>query len=316
MVRILVIHYSQTGQLTRVLRAMIEPLEADPGVRVDWHEARPQRDYPFPWSLLSFLDAFPESVYLDPPAMQPGGLDADTPYDLVILGYQVWFLSPSLPVTGFLKSPQARVLRGRRVITVVGCRGMWARAYHAMLGLLRDAGARLVDNVVLTDQGPLWSTFITTPWWMLTGNKGPLLGLFPEAGISAQEIRRAARFGRALREALPRLAASESGPFLAGLEAVHVNRLILTSERIVHRSFRLWGALVRAAGRPGSAARKPVLLLYGCFLVGAILTVVPFTVSFAAIAARFSRRIRDEAAVLERPSGSGSDRLVQFDVGG
>jgi hypothetical protein len=316
MTRVLVIHYSQTGQLTRVLHSMMGPLAANPDVVVEWHDVVPQRAYPFPWGLLSFLDAFPESVSLDPPPVRLGGLDADAQYDLVVLGYQVWFLSPSLPMTGFLKSPHARVLQNKPVITVVACRGLWVTAHRAMLGLLRDAGARLADNVVLTDQSPMWSTFITTPWWLLTGNKGPLLGLFPEAGINAEEIRRAARFGRALGEALPRLANCEAGPFLDGLEAVKVNRLTLIAERIGHRSFRLWGSLVRAAGKPGSLARRPILLAYLCFLVIAILTIMPFTVSVAAIAARFSRKIRDEAIALEQPSGSGTDRLVRFDLGG
>jgi len=29
------------------------------------------------------------------------------------------------------------------------------------LGLFRSVGARHTDNVVLTDEGPLWATFIT-----------------------------------------------------------------------------------------------------------------------------------------------------------
>jgi hypothetical protein len=313
--RVLVIHYSQTGQLTRILQSFIEPLAANPEVTVDWHNVAPQRAYPFPWGLLSFLDAFPESVYLDPPPMQAAELDLRAPYDLVVLGYQVWFLSPSLPITGFLRSDQARVLRGRRVITVVACRNMWVNAHREMQGLLRKAGAQLADNVVLTDHGPMWSTFITTPWWLLTGNKGPLLGLFPEAGISTAEIRRAARFGRALNAALPQLASAFRGPFLQGLQAVTVNPMTLIAERIGHRSFRLWGRAIRAAGKPGSLARKPILLVYLCFLSAMILTVLPITATLAAIVARFSRRIHDEASALELPSGSGSDRLAQFDQG-
>lgn len=311
--RVLIIHYSQTGQLTRILRSMIEPLAANPEVVVDWCSVSPQRAYPFPWGLLSFFDAFPESVYLDPPPMRVAELDVTADYDLVVLGYQVWFLSPSLPITGFLRSAQARVLRDKRVITVVGCRNMWITAHRAMLGLLREAGAQLTDNVVLTDHGPMWSTFITTPWWLLTGNKGPLLRLFPEAGVSAEEIRRAARFGRALNAAIPRLAGSSPGPFLEGLQAVKVNPLTLIAERVGHRSFRIWGRALRAAGRPGSLVRKPLLLLYVCFLAAAIVLVLPITASVAAIAARFSRRIHDEVLALELPSGSGSDRLAQFD---
>jgi hypothetical protein len=311
--RVLVIHYSQTGQLTRVLRSMIQPLAANPQVQVDWYEVAPQRPYPFPWGLMPFFDVFPESVYLDPPPVQTAGLDATASYDLVVLGYQVWFLSPSLPITGFMRSDQARVLRDKRVITVVACRNMWVSAHRAMLKLLSAAGARLTDNVVLTDHGPMWSTFITTPWWLLTGNKGPLLGLFPEAGVSAAEIRRAARFGRALNEAVPTLTSSGRGPFLEGLQAVTVNPVTLLAERIGNRSFRIWGRAVRAAGKPGSLARKPILLVYMCFLATMILTILPITATLAVIVARCSRTIHDEVEELELPSGSGSDRLVQFE---
>jgi hypothetical protein len=314
MIRILALHYSQTGQLTQAARSMLDPLAEREDVRIHWQEIVPRTPYPFPWRFLSFLDAFPESVYLDPPAIRVDGLDPDAAYDLVILAYQVWFLAPSLPITGFLKSPQARVLNGKRVITLIGCRNMWITAHQSMLELLREAGADLIDNVVLTDQGPMWSTFITTPWWLLTGNKGPLLGFFPEAGISQHEIKRAARFGRALAEALQPIEHGERGPFLQGLEAVKVNRHTMLAERIGHRSFRIWGKLVRAAGRPGSAKRKPILVIYALFLIAIILTVLPITATLAAVVARRSSRVKEEAARLEAPSGSSAERLIAYDL--
>ena len=309
MIRILVLHYSQTGQLTRVLDAMLAPLESRPDVRIDRHRIVPIRAYPFPWPFLSFFDAFPESVHLDAPAVDVPGLDADADYDLVILGYQVWFLSPSLPTTGFLASPHARVLAGRRVITVVGCRNMWTTAHRTMVLLLRQRGASLVDNIVLTDDGPLWSTFVTTPWWLLTGHQGPLLGVLPRAGIDEAAIAACARFGMALGQAEPAIAAGEPGPFLSGLRAVRVARLTMLAERIGHRSFLVWGRLVRLGGRPGSIARKPILVVYVMFLVAIILTVLPLTMSITALVARFSRRARAEASALEAPSGSGSERM-------
>jgi hypothetical protein len=313
MTRILVVHYSQTGQLTRVVRSLMTPLATRSDVRVDWHEVVPVRPYPFPWGLLSFLDAFPESVYLDPPAVRAAGFAPDAQYDLIVLAYQVWFLSPSLPITGFLRSPAAQVLKGKPVVTVVGCRNMWATAHRTMSALLGELGAHQVDNVVLTDQGPTWLTFLTTPWWLLTGNKGPLLGIFPEAGISGRDIDRAARFGRALGDAVPAIQRGETGPFLRGLEAVKANRFTLMGERIGHRSFRVWGRLVRAAGPPGAALRKPILIVYAVFLITAILTILPITATLATIVARLSRRLTEEAASLERPSGSSGERLAIYD---
>lgn len=313
MVHLLVVHYSQTGQLTRVLRSLLGPLATNPEVSIDWREIQPVRPYAFPWRFLSFFDVFPESVYLDPPPTKSCGIDPNAHYDLIVLGYQVWFLSPSLPIVAFLKSPEAQVLRDRPVITVVGCRNMWVTAQQAMLELLRNLGARLVDNVVLTDEGPIWATFITTPWWLLTGNKGPMTRLLPEAGISLGAISRSARFGHALNAALPDLGKAGEGPFLRGLQAATVQPLTLLGERIGYRSFRIWGRLLRAVGKPGSAARKPVLVIYVVVLMTMILTVLPFTATILAIKARFSRKIRDEATALELPSGSGTERLALFD---
>lgn len=313
MTRILVLQYSQTGQLAAITRSMMAPLAGRSDVRIDWHGIEPDPPYPFPWGLLSFLDAFPESVYLDPPALKPVAFDPDAQYDLIVLAYQVWFLAPSLPITALLRSSAARVLRGRRVITVIGCRNMWTTAHRTMSQMLREAGAQLVDNVVLTDQGPMWSTFVTTPWWLLTGNKGPLLGLLPEAGVSRTDIARAARFGHALADALPAIERGAPGPFLNGLAAVHVNRLTIIGERIGQRSFRIWGRLVRAAGRPGAWLRKPVLIVYALFLIAAICTILPITITLAAIAARFSRRLGEEAVALEAPSGSSGERLGVYD---
>jgi hypothetical protein len=273
----------------------------------------PRPDYSFPWKFLPFLDAFPESVYLDAPAIVADNFDPDGEYDLVILAYQVWFLAPSLPITGFLKSPLARVLKGKRVITVIACRNMWVTAHRTMLRELEALGAHLTDNVVFTDTGPLWSTFITTPWWLLTGNQGPLCRLLPKAGVSGRDIARAARFGHALVEALPRITRGEPGPYLNGLAAVRVNPLTMLGERIGHRSFRMWGRLVRAAGKPGDFARKPILLVYVVFLIGAIVLVLPITMTLAAIAARLSRRVAAQAQALEAPSGSSGERLALYD---
>lgn len=294
---------------------MLAPLMRRSDVAVIWHELVPRPAYPFPWPFFSFLDAFPESVYLDPPALATGNFDPDADYHLIVLAYQVWFLAPSLPMTGFLKSPAARVLRDKRVISVIACRNMWITAHCTLLRALEHAGAHLSDNVVLTDNGPLWSTFITTPWWLLTGNQGPLFGIFPRAGVSEKDIARAARFGNALADALPRIKAGGRGPFLTGLQAVRVNPLTMLGERIGHRSFRIWGRLVRLAGRPGRFARKPILLIYAVFLIGAILLVLPVTMTIAAIATRLSRRVLQQAKALELPSGSSDERLSQYDPG-
>ncbi len=311
--RILVVCYSQTGQLKEVLRSITAPLERDPNVEVIYEYLKPRQEYPFPWPFFRFLDTFPECVYLDPPELEPAGFDPQAHYDLIILGYQVWFLSPSLPVTAFLKSDAGRqVLRGRPVMTVVACRNMWLTAQEKVKTLVSDAGGKVIDHVALVDEGSALATFITTPRWVLTGRKEGFWG-FPAAGIGECQIRAAARFGRAIQRALPHGDLIAQAPLLAGLGAAKVDPRLIPSERIGHRSFRIWGALLRAVGRQGQWQRKPMLVIYLTFLITLIVTVVPVTMVIRTLARPlFSARLEKEQIALEGPSGSDSSRMQEF----
>lgn len=312
MTRILVLHYSQTGQLTRAVQSMLAPLSGRADVEIVWQELVPLEPFPFPWTILRFFDTFPECVYLDPPPIRPVGFTPDARFDLAIVAYQAWFLSPSLPITAFLKSPAARVLRDTPVITFIACRNMWLSAQEKMKTLLKAVGARLIDNVVLTDPGPPWSTFVTTPRWLLTGKKGGFWGIFPPAGVSEVDIATAARFGRALIPALSQVK-SATGPLLAGLGAVKVNPGYIAGEKIAHRSFMLWGRLLRAIGKPGNPLRRGVLVIYILFLITMILTVMPLSILLRALLRPLLReRLDAEVTRLEGPSGSGTGRLAQF----
>lgn len=312
MTNILVLHYSQTGQLTRVARSMMAPLEDLPDVKITWQELKPKKPYPYPWPILDFLDAFPESVHMVPPEMEPVSFDADSRFDLVILAHQSWFLSPSLPVTGFLKSDAARVLKGTPVITLIACRNMWISAQEQVKAQLQSLGAVLIDNVALVDQGPPLLTFITTPYWLLTGNKGPY-GIFPAAGVGERDIAAAARFGRALRDSLPALKTSPGQPLLRGMGAVKVNPRYIMSEKMARRSFLIWGKLLRAVGAPGDPLRKVFLTVYAVFLVTMVLTLVPAGIIVYEILRPFiGKQLNARVAEIEKPSGSSTERLAKY----
>src|ERR1700722_10747106 len=187
---VLLIQYSQSGQLAVVAGHIIAPLIEAPDVEVRGETLKPVDAYPFPWPVLRFFDTFPEAVYLDAPPMQPLTVDTTKRFDLVILAYQVWFLSPSLPVAGFLKSDAAKkLLRDTPVVTVIACRDMWLMAQEQVKALLVSCGARLVGNVALVDEAGTMGSFLATPLWVLTGNRGPRLGgLIPRAGVKTQQI--------------------------------------------------------------------------------------------------------------------------------
>jgi hypothetical protein len=152
--------------------------------------------------------------------MEPLDIAEDASFDLVILPYQVWYLAPSLPVMSFLKSEQAtRLLRGKPVVTVIACRNMWLMAQEKVKGLLLDVGAKLTDNVALTDLSPTLATLITTLRWLWFGKKAGFWGL-PPAGLTSDQVSGSRRFGRALREALRNDEEKTGAPLLSGLEAV------------------------------------------------------------------------------------------------
>ncbi len=306
---VLVIQYSQTGQLTTLTQQIIAPLQANPHITLRVETLKPLKPFPFPWGFFAFLDAFPESVHLAPPPLAPLSLSGDEDFDLIVLPYQVWFLAPSQPITAFLKHPVAqRVLRGKPVVTVIACRNMWLMAQEKLKSLLADTGARLIDNVVLTDPGPTLATFFTTPRWLLSGNKAGFWGM-PAAGLSEAQIKGSRRFGLALRDGL--LADREKGtlPLLSGLGAVQADPRLFISERAGTRSFYAWGKLLMAAGRPGAWQRRPLLLLYVVFLIVMIVTVVPTSLALQAVLRPFMggwlSKIKTQ---FEQPSGSSTER--------
>jgi len=302
--RVLVIYYSQSGQLENVLTTMLQPLKDNNAVELTILSLHPSEEFAFPWSFWKFFDAFPESVYCDGLPNLPFEMRDPENFDLIILGYQPWFLSPSLPMSVFMKSDQAKViLKNKPVITVIACRNMWIEAQKTMKELLLSCDASLVDNVVLSDQsGPLES-FITTPRWMLTGKRESFWGL-SAAGISSDVIEKSVRFGEAIVKGLARDAEVKNEPMLSGLEAVCVDPRFIASEKIGKRSFRIWGKLIRLFGKRGSWSRRPVLGLYVLFLIALILSVVPLNMALQSTIRRlFKGKIDKIIQSIEAPSG-------------
>ena len=312
--RVLVLSYSQTGQLTEITQRILAPLVQDGRFALHVETLRPVKPYPFPWGFFSFLDAFPEAAHMVPPPLQPLSLTGDEDFDLVILPYQVWFLAPSQPITAFLKHPLAKkLLNGKPVVTVIACRNMWMLAQEKMKGLLEACGARLLDNVALVDPSPTMASLWTTPFWLLSGKKD-FLKLLPPAGVDAASIQASSRFGFALRDALLKNEERGSAPLLSGLKAVNSDPHLLVSEKAATRSFYLWGKLLRAVGEPGQLRRYPFLILYVIFLIALILTVVPLSLLIQSLLRPFMRR--RFAALKQRfdlPSGSGTERMHLYE---
>ncbi len=306
MKRILVVYYSQTGQLGEIMDSMVAPLRASNECSVTVLQLKPRKPYGFPWSFWGFFNTFPECIYDDPEPIEALPLNDDAEFDLIILGYQVWFISPSLPTTAFLQSEQAkRLLRDKPVITVIGCRNMWLMAQERVKAHLQRLGAQLLDNVALTERTHGAKSVITTPWWLLSGNKGPYLGgMLPRAGVWQRDIDGASRFGKVIAEEFPKREVGDTRPMLWGMGAVIVHPGLISSEQIVQRSFRLWGKLLRACGKPAAPLRRMVLALYVVFLVAMLLTVVPVVFVLKTLLSPLTRkRIAQQRKYFAAPSG-------------
>lgn len=305
--KVLVIHYSQTGQLTRITDSIIEPLRQEDDIQVDYLTIEPEQSYPFPWPFLRFFHVFPEAVKMTPQVLKPidtSIINKADDYDLIVLSYQVWFLSPSTPISSFLQSDEAKTLfNNKAVVTVIGCRGMWLNAQEKVKDLLKSLKATLVDNVALTDDCGAAFSFLATPMWMFTGRK-KAYSWSPTAGVSDNDINNASRFGHAIKERLLFDNSQIKQPMLKGLGAVKINEKLIASERVGSHSFRIWSKLLSALGPQNSIRRSCGLLVYVLFLLTLIVTVVPISALIKKLIAPLTKkRIRTQKAYFAEPSG-------------
>jgi len=302
MKKVLVLYYSQTGQLKDSIDSFISKLP-DEEIQVHVRAIEPVESYPYPWPYYKFTDEFPEAVHMDGcEVKEVEFLDDD--YDLIIIGYTIWFLAPSSPIVGFLKSDQAKkIFYDKPVVTLIACRDMWVMAQEKMKSLLTNLNANLIDNVALTDQGKGIYSFITTPRWLLTGKKDAF-SIFPAAGILESDIRNASRFGERLNEALKSDKEKTGKALLVNLGAVNVNGKLIASEVIATRSSKIWAKLIKLCGKKGSLGRKVAMTFYSAFLVVLVFTIVPLNILVRKIINQFQEeKLRDLEKKYEAPSG-------------
>ena len=303
--KILVVYFSQTGQVAEIVRNITAPLVEDPSIEVFFERLEPLHPYPFPWPFLRFASVMPESVLMEPPLLKPLRCDLQEAWDLIILAYQPWYLSPSPPMTAFLKDEKAIALLGSRpVITVVGCRGMWLMAQEKVKEFLKGLDGRLIGNIVLQDKGSMAVSLVTTVRKMFTGKKGKFLGVFPSSGISENEVKGVARFGHAIERAFQAENRHLTESLLKGYGAVKVDIRCIRAEKTSRSMFLFWARIIKAAGPYGSFGNRISLLGFYLSLVCAI--VIGFSISFVTwpITSRiFKEKLKMQREYYEWPSG-------------
>lgn len=270
--KILVVYFTQSGQLKNILDNVVQDMKSE--AEIDFAEIRLEQSFPFPWSSPTFFDAMPESVLLVPAAIQPMPAIRDKDYDLVIFGYQPWFLSPSIPANSFLQSEWAEALRNKPVVTVIGCRNMWLNAQESVKVQLQRLGANHIGNIVLEDKhGNLTST-LTIIRWLFKGQK-KASGRLPDAGVSEQDIRDTQRYGKPILRHIKEGRTEALQQDLLHLGAVHLRPNLIVLEKRGVSQFPKWANKARRKGGPGAAERKPVIKLFSRILITAIFVLSP-----------------------------------------
>lgn len=153
--RILAVYFSLTQQTRKVIGALEEALVAG-GHEVDHLELELADDkYKLPHSFPNFwkdwaLTTAGKQIKVNlVPKTAPRPVED---YDLVILGYQPWFMKPSFPVRTWLTSAAGSILEGKKVVSVITARGAWKACFAEANRLVKAQGGEIVDSLALCAQ--------------------------------------------------------------------------------------------------------------------------------------------------------------------
>ncbi len=241
--KILVIYYTQSGQLENILDRFTAPL-SEAGNKVEKVRVHVAKDYPFPWTGKSFFAVMPDCVLGVPTELKPFQL-SEKKYDLVILGYQAWFLSPSIPANSILQDPSVKaVLKDTPVITITGARNMWISAMQRIKKILKAADAKLVGSISLFDKHHNLISFITIFYWMFKGKKGRLLNIFPKPGVSDADIEHTRHYGMTVQKYLNAQNWDGLQDELVQQKAIEVKYNLMFIESKASKIFAIWANII------------------------------------------------------------------------
>lgn len=242
---ILVIYYSQTGQLEDIVKNIAKPFENNEQYKVTYYNIKLKEDFPFPWPGDVFFNTFPES-YLQIPSeiFPPSDEVLNTKFDLILFGYQVWYLTPSIPIISFLKSGFAEnILKDTPVVTISGTRNMWMLSQEKLKVYLKRMNAKLVGNIALVDRHDNYTSVLTILKWLTTGKKEKS-GLLPAAGISDEEINGAGKYGEIIKTHFESDDLEDLQPDLVKNGAVEIRPFLVRVEKVGNKIFTVWSNLI------------------------------------------------------------------------
>lgn len=270
---ILVIYYSQTGQLEDIVKNVAKPFESNTEeYNVTYYNIQLKEDFAFPWSGDVFFDTFPESYLQIPSEILPPSEEVlNKKYDLIILGYQVWYLTPSIPITSFLKSGYAeKLLKDTPVVTISATRNMWMLSQEKLKVYLKDMKSKLVGNIALVDRHDNYTSVLTILRWLTTGQKEKS-GLLPAAGVSDEEITGSVKYGEVIEKHFKNNDLNNLQPDLIQNGAVEIRPFLVRVEKVGNKIFTIWSNLIIK-----KKEKRPLLIkFFKVYLMAAIWVISP-----------------------------------------
>lgn len=273
MKNVLVIYYSQSGQLKSIAKNIAKPFLNSEEINVSFHQIELKKPFPFPWNKESFFGAFPETFLQIPTELQPiSETILNTKFDLILLHYQVWYLSPSIPINSFLKSTEGqKILNNTPIVTINGSRNMWIMAQEKIKTLLKEANAKLVGNVALVDRAGNLISVLTIVDWMFSGVKKRYLGFFPLPGVSDKDIAESTKFGDAILAHFKQNNLENLQQKLVDLDGVRISSYLVTVDKTANKIFNKWSNFIYK----NQKNRKQLLKIFYIYLFLAIWLISP-----------------------------------------
>lgn len=192
--KMLVAYYSHTGQLKEIILKFMHAWEEE--FNIDFMEVTTDT-YKFPISWNKMFDMMPESVLGIPCEISYPRFEYSS-YDLIFLGFQPWFMHPSIPFLSFTLTDDFKALvKNKPVCIITDCRNSRRNAIKLVQDKVVENGGKIINVTVFWDDssGNLIGAF-TLLKWLFSGKKKKLFKLLPPAGVRQSIIDEASIHGK------------------------------------------------------------------------------------------------------------------------
>ena len=274
--KILAINYSQSGQLDDILTNFLSAIE---NCEIDRVKVQPEKSFAFPWPTDNFYNIMPETVLEEAIPLKSIEFKEEK-YDLIVLGYQPWFLSPSMPTAALLQNEAFKKrVKNTNVMTVIGARNMWLNSQISVVERIANAGGQMIANLAFVDRAPNHLSAISIAHWMMTGKKTRKWGIFPLPGISEEDINTADKFGALLNTSIQKNDFSNLQKEIVERKGTRIKTSILFIEARAKKIFRIWAGIIKKKEAQGKK-RSFWIAFFRFYLNFALFFVAPILLIF------------------------------------